>query len=466
LGIKSAATPLADTKNAFTSRLKRRRWPNPQEFEAMNEMFSVIRDKAIRLLDVKVADGNEWNSSVEAWSSFLDNHPIYDETMQDLLDHAEVRGTDRVLELGCGTGQLSKRIAERLVHGGRLVLVDNAVQMIEASKSQMKGSQDKVEYLLSDVRSPQPLYGPARSMRYDKIICHFSFHHFIDLTTTVFKFASKWRSMLAPDGKVVLSVHDTLLADEDGTYDDKLRDAFAAEGFAVIPALHSFRVSDIVGDFKNAGYELVVDSKQTYERTYRDRVSMWKSPMILKGIIKGFTHEKDYQRAMHVLDQVDRKWGHEESHPTTVRYMVFRKGGTRVTANAIIANRQGQVLVVKKNGRFLLPGGKPVGNENELDTLRREVKEETGLVLLSQARLGTYNYVEAFGEQGSLQMKVYLATVADEAPRAASEITELQWLDPRQIHLLDRALYPVSWWAPIFADYLGSQRQAEGPRVC
>ncbi|HEV3438540.1 MAG TPA: SAM-dependent methyltransferase, partial [Gemmata sp.] len=43
-----------------------------------------------------------------------------------LLDDLKVRPTDRVVELGCGPGGLSKRILKRLGAGGVVVGVDSS----------------------------------------------------------------------------------------------------------------------------------------------------------------------------------------------------------------------------------------------------------------------------------------------------------------------------------------------------
>lgn len=50
----------------------------------------------------------------------------------------------------------------------------------------------------------------------------------------------------------------------------------------------------------------------------------------------------------------------------------------KVNQNAIIRNNSGEILVLQKDGKWMLPGGR-LENESWLDGLKREVKEETGM---------------------------------------------------------------------------------------
>lgn len=46
---------------------------------------------------------------------------------------------------------------------------------------------------------------------------------------------------------------------------------------------------------------------------------------------------------------------------------------------AILINKEGKALVTKCAGKYMLPGGKIDGNETEVEALRREILEETGI---------------------------------------------------------------------------------------
>lgn len=51
----------------------------------------------------------------------------------------------------------------------------------------------------------------------------------------------------------------------------------------------------------------------------------------------------------------------------------------KVNQNAAIRNNMGSVLILKKDGRWMLPGGRMENDETWLGGLQREVKEETGI---------------------------------------------------------------------------------------
>jgi len=55
----------------------------------------------------------------------------------------------------------------------------------------------------------------------------------------------------------------------------------------------------------------------------------------------------------------------------------------RVNQNAILQNAEGLVLILKKDGKWMLPGGRLEENETWREGLRREVKEETGITEFS-----------------------------------------------------------------------------------
>lgn len=52
----------------------------------------------------------------------------------------------------------------------------------------------------------------------------------------------------------------------------------------------------------------------------------------------------------------------------------------KVNQNAILQNEEGLLLILKKDGKWMLVGGRLEGNETWLEGLRREVREETGIL--------------------------------------------------------------------------------------
>jgi 8-oxo-dGTP diphosphatase len=51
----------------------------------------------------------------------------------------------------------------------------------------------------------------------------------------------------------------------------------------------------------------------------------------------------------------------------------------KINQHAIIQNNLGEILILKKDGKWMLPGGRLEEGEGWLDGLKREIKEETGI---------------------------------------------------------------------------------------
>lgn len=102
-----------------------------------------------------------------------------------------------------------------------------------------------------------------------------------------------------------------------------------------------------------------------------------------------------------------------------------------VVAAAVV--RDGRLLVVSKRAApdlFYLPGGKPDGDEEPLETLARELEEELG-VAPSAARLLAVVEAAAALEDQHMRMTVFGADLT-RAPQPAAEIAHLRWISDEQ----------------------------------
>lgn len=71
-----------------------------------------------------------------------------------LLDALALRQTDRVVELGCGPGGFTRRLARRLGPGGTAVAVDASAELLEQAKAAVAGAACRVEFVRADVSKP------------------------------------------------------------------------------------------------------------------------------------------------------------------------------------------------------------------------------------------------------------------------------------------------------------------------
>ena len=54
----------------------------------------------------------------------------------DVLERLPLRGDETVLDAGCGTGQITERLVERLPRG-RVVALDGSPAMVEAARGRL-----------------------------------------------------------------------------------------------------------------------------------------------------------------------------------------------------------------------------------------------------------------------------------------------------------------------------------------
>jgi trans-aconitate 2-methyltransferase len=73
-----------------------------------------------------------------------------------VLDRLPLRGDERVLDAGCGSGRVTEMLAERLPRGN-VVALDGSASMVEAARERLARFGDRVEYVVADLGRPLPI---------------------------------------------------------------------------------------------------------------------------------------------------------------------------------------------------------------------------------------------------------------------------------------------------------------------
>lgn len=127
--------------------------------------------------------------------------PAYDrlnapmnERGNDAVARLELRGDETVLDAGCGTGQVTATLLERLPHG-RVIALDGSCQMLDAARERFAGDQ-RVSYVYADLERPLPL--EAASV--DAIVSTSTFHWVLDHDALFHHLAA----VLKPGGQLVV----------------------------------------------------------------------------------------------------------------------------------------------------------------------------------------------------------------------------------------------------------------------
>lgn len=89
-----------------------------------------------------------------------------------------------------------------------------------------------------------------------------------------------------------------------------------------------------------------------------------------------------------------------------------------------------KLLVVRKHGgsMFILPGGKPEGQERDLATLARELDEELGCTVSDPCLAGVFTDRAAGINDAVVVVRLYSGELLGE-PVPQAEIEEIAWLD-------------------------------------
>ena len=94
---------------------------------------------------------------------------------------------------------------------------------------------------------------------------------------------------------------------------------------------------------------------------------------------------------------------YEESYLGQIRKLIGRKKLITTAARAVIRDQEGRVLFIRRkdNGTWGMPAGSQELGETIFDCLKREVKEEVGLEVISATPMAIYSelsLVTAYGD--------------------------------------------------------------------
>jgi trans-aconitate 2-methyltransferase len=87
-----------------------------------------------------------------------------------VLDRLPLRGDERVMDAGCGSGRVTELLADRLPRGA-VVALDGSPAMIREARARLARFGERIEFLVADLGRPIPLTQPV-----DAILSTATFH--------------------------------------------------------------------------------------------------------------------------------------------------------------------------------------------------------------------------------------------------------------------------------------------------
>jgi trans-aconitate 2-methyltransferase len=110
-----------------------------------------------------------------------------------VLDRLPLRGDERIMDAGCGSGRVTELLAERLPRGG-VVAVDGSPSMIELARSRLARFGSRIDFLVADLGRRIPVAEPV-----DAVLSTATFHWVPD-HDALFRNLS---AVLRPGGRLV-----------------------------------------------------------------------------------------------------------------------------------------------------------------------------------------------------------------------------------------------------------------------
>lgn len=117
------------------------------------------------------------------------------------------------------------------------------------------------------------------------------------------------------------------------------------------------------------------------------------------------------------------------------------------TASALCADDDGRLLLGRRaiepfKGAWDTPGGFVEDGEHPLDTVRRELREETGLEVEPVEFFGVWMDRYGHGSTAEWTLNLYwTARVVGGEPRPADDVSELRWFGPQELPSADEIAF-------------------------
>jgi ubiquinone/menaquinone biosynthesis C-methylase UbiE len=121
---------------------------------------------------------------------------------QDLVEVVDIQADQRVLDVGCGTGVVTRAVAQRLGPHGKIVGFDvNDVMLQMAQQFAQQADLDAIEWQQGDAASM-----PFGTAEYDVVLCEQGLQYFPDRAGALREMAR----VMVPGGQLALSVWRSL----------------------------------------------------------------------------------------------------------------------------------------------------------------------------------------------------------------------------------------------------------------
>lgn len=263
-----------------------------------------------------------WDASVKQWRAFSGHCTAHQRSMSHLLDMAELKPCQRVLDIGTSTGDTATLMTPRGVY---LTLLDSSPMMIQACRDLHGESAD---YFMCRAGTDEA--SAELGKKFDVIVCHLALPALAEDPASLGRLAAWCAFHLERSGRLALTCHNTALATPGSDYKpsaDPLRQALKSVGnwenfrglYRERPS-RMFRPKEIEVAFSNSHFVIAKKETRAFEMSMKDRILMWSAPAVLDSLfdIKGLGNKIDG-----LIAEVEHKvWG-RKTPDMLVSFWVF-----------------------------------------------------------------------------------------------------------------------------------------------
>ena len=154
-----------------------------------------------------------------------------------LLDAADLRPGQRVLDVACGTGVIARIAAERVGPAGAVAAIDVASDMIDVARATPAPTAPTIEWHVGDATSL-----PFDDEQYDVVTCQMGLMFVEDRTAAL----AEMRRVLVPGGRVVVNTPGAIQAPF-ALMEQALVEHISADLGGFVGAVFSMHDPDVVG---------------------------------------------------------------------------------------------------------------------------------------------------------------------------------------------------------------------------
>ena len=125
-------------------------------------------------IDPKIA---YFDRIADLWDGWQDVNVLFPQ-LRDGLAYLDISEDETIVDLGCGTGNLTRMILERLSAEGRLFAVDASVRMLETARAKLEDA--RVSWIQAEAS-----HLPFENACVHRVICFSTWPHFADAENVV-----------------------------------------------------------------------------------------------------------------------------------------------------------------------------------------------------------------------------------------------------------------------------------------